>query len=164
MKKRIVIGIDPDVDKSGVAVLDTETRALRMESATFGQLVSMLQSWSSLDAVIVVEAGWANAKATWHALPKDSKAVAAKKGLVVGRNQQIGHDIVELCKVYGLEVVEQPPFAKCWSGPDRKITHEELAYFTRIKDRTSNQEKRDAALLAWNYAGFPIKTITYKAK
>ena len=41
-------------------------------------------------------------------------------------------------------------------GKDRKITAEELKAFTGVTGRT-NQEGRDAALLAWEYAGLPIK-------
>jgi hypothetical protein len=48
-----------------------------------------------------------------------------------------------------------------WNGKDGKITHEELAAFTGLKGRT-NQEERDAALIAWNYAGFPLTKKTTK--
>jgi hypothetical protein len=43
-----------------------------------------------------------------------------------------------------------------WHGRDGKITQEEIAAFTGIDGR-HNQEERDAALLAWIYAGLPIK-------
>ena len=43
-----------------------------------------------------------------------------------------------------------------WNSKDGKITHEELAKFTGITQRT-NQEGRDAALLAWTFAGLPVK-------
>ena len=43
-----------------------------------------------------------------------------------------------------------------WQGKDGKITQQEIASFTGITGR-NNQEERDAALLAWVYAGLPIK-------
>lgn len=46
---------------------------------------------------------------------------------------------------------------------DGKITHEELAYFTGIMGRT-NTEMRDAALLAWNHAGLPIRVKPIEGK
>ena len=59
----------------------------------------------------------------------------------------------------GYEVIEQAPLRKCWKGRDGKITQIELNYFTGITGRT-NQEARDAALIAWNFAGFPIRIKT----
>jgi hypothetical protein len=50
-----------------------------------------------------------------------------------------------------------------WKGRDGKITHEELQHLAIITDKTNhitnktNQEARDAALLAWEYAGLPIR-------
>jgi hypothetical protein len=67
--------------------------------------------------------------------------------------------IVEMCKHYGIEAVEQRPLQKHWRGKDGKITHEELASFTGIMGKT-NQEGRDAALLAWVCAGLPIRLKT----
>lgn len=61
-----------------------------------------------------------------------------------------------MCKHYRIEVLPHFPLKKHWKGKEGKITHEELAYFTGIKKRT-NQDARDAALLAWNFAGFPIR-------
>ena len=62
----------------------------------------------------------------------------------------------DMCEHYGIEVMAHAPLRKCWQGKDGKITHEELAYFTGITGRT-NQDERDAGLLAWNYAGMPIR-------
>lgn len=45
---------------------------------------------------------------------------------------------------------------KGWKGKDGKITHDELASFTGLMGRT-NQDVRDAALLAWAFAGLPIR-------
>lgn len=105
--------------------------------------------------VVVVEAGYMN-KGNWHLNPKDTKAAAAAKGNHAGRNHETARKIVEMCKHWQMEVKEVKPLEKCWKGKDRKITHEELARFTGVMGRT-NQEGRDAALLAWVYAGFSIR-------
>lgn len=43
-----------------------------------------------------------------------------------------------------------------WQGKDGKITAEELQHITGY-DRRTNQDARDAALLAWVYGGLPLK-------
>ena len=74
----------------------------------------------------------------------------------VGANHETGRKIIEMCKHYGLETLAHAPLVKCWKGKDRKITHEELASFTGLTGRT-NQDGRDAALLAWVFSGLPIR-------
>lgn len=69
----------------------------------------------------------------------------------------MGRKIVEMAKHYGLTVDEVKPLRKCWRGREGKITHEELAQFIPGLPKRTTQDIRDAALLAWTYAGFPIK-------
>lgn len=141
------IGIDPDVDKSGFAVLDRASGALELESLTFTQLMNRLVQIraTKADAVVVVEAGWLN-RGNWHVRYHDNKGQATMKGYHVGRNHEAGKKIVEVAKFFGFEVIEQKPLRKCWRGTDGKITAEELAQLTGYRKR-SNQDSRDAALL-----------------
>lgn len=162
MKKYdVVIGIDPDVDESGVAYVEPESRILEAMSLTFADLLDYLQyvrdkaQKQGKSLVVVVEAGWLN-KAHWHVGKGGSAARSAAIGNHTGRNHEVGRKTVEMCRHYGIEVVEQPPLRKMWKGKDGKITHEELQIFTGITGKT-NQETRDAALLAWEYAGLPIR-------
>lgn len=156
-----IIAIDPDVEKSGVAFLKPSTRQLEVASLTFPQLLDYLQHAKKVrdetneTLIVLVEAGWLNKK-HWHLGQTDSKAKAAMKGNGVGRNHETGRKIVEMCKHYGIEVLEHFPLKKGWKGKDGKITHEELASFTGLMGRT-NQDARDAALLAWHFSGLPIR-------
>lgn len=164
-KYQNIIAIDPDVDKSGVAYLKPSTRQLELTNLTFPQLVDYLQQVKSIneEVIIVVEAGWLN-RSHWHTKKNDRRHVAAAKGNSVGRNHEVGRKIIEMCNHYELEVVEQRPLRKTWlQNKEGKISHEELKYFTGIKGRT-NQETRDAALIAWNYAGLPIRIRVAKTK
>lgn len=156
MKYLYYIGIDPDVEKSGFALLNRETRELTLESLTFPQLLNRLvQAKASGEPTqVVVEAGWLN-QGNWHIRYTDNKGQAAKKGYQVGRNHEAGMKIVEVAKFFGFEVVEQRPLRKCWKGKDGKITAEELAAFTGYTKR-SNQDARDSALLVWHAANLPI--------
>lgn len=152
-----IVGIDPDIDKSGVAYLERSTRKLEVSSLSFAELIDyfiFLQARTK-DVVVVVEAGWLN-KGNWHIRYSDNKGQACAKGYQVGRNHETGRKIIEVALHFGFKVEEVKPLKKCWHGKDGKITHEELAYFTGIMGRT-NQDGRDAALLAWNYANLPIR-------
>lgn len=158
-KPDVIIAIDPDVTKSGVCTLQPKTRDLKFDALDFPNVLELIRTTKDLTEpgklVVVVEAGWMN-KNNWHLLQYDSNAQAARKGYDVGRNHETGHKIVEVCKALGIRVVEHIPLVKRWRGKDGKITHEELAYFTGITKRT-NQDERDAILLAWNFAALPIR-------
>jgi hypothetical protein len=161
MKYDTIVAIDPDVEKSGVAELSPQRRLLEVTNLTFPQLLDYLQARKKMSDVahtsliVVVEAGWLN-QSNWHLRSKDNARVASAKGNSAGRNHETGRKIVEMCKHYGIEVFEQRPLQKCWKGKDGKITHEELASFTGLTGKT-NQDARDAALLAWTFANLPIR-------
>ena len=124
----IIIAIDPDVERSGVAVLHTHTRHIRLSTSPFPDLVEYLQGIRESDQItgtntlVVVEAGWLN-KPNWHLTAKDSPRIAAAKGNAAGRNHETGRKIVEMARHYGLAVKEAKPLRKCWRGKDGKITH-----------------------------------------
>ena len=156
-----VIGIDPDVDKNGVALLDCNTRTLSVTTLTFPDLLDYLQyqkrqaEVSGRNVIVAVEAGWMN-HGNWHLKYRDNRNVAVAKGVHQGRNEQVSRIIGQMCERYGLRYEFIRPLRKCWQGENGKITHDELAYFTGLRGRT-NQEGRDAALIAWIHAGFPVK-------
>ncbi len=159
-KADIIIGIDPDVNKSGVGVVSRDGK-VDVFSYTFPELIEYLKLCSTLGitmektCVVVVEASW-KISTNWHTGRGDSIRTAARKGKDAGRCHEVGRKIVECAQYYGLEVVERLPLKKIWKGKDGKITDEEIKAFMPIQERT-NQEERDAALLAWDYAGLPIR-------
>lgn len=167
MKADRIIGIDPDVNKSGVAVISGDGKEVTAVSLTFPQLLEFLQAErlrsmaENTRVVVVVEASW-KISTNWHVRQRDSKGAIARKGKDAGRCHEVGRKIVECAQYYGLEVVGRLPLKKIWKGKDGKITHEEIKAFMPVKGRT-NQEERDAALLAWEWAGKPIR-ITTKSK
>lgn len=164
----IIIGIDPDAEKSGVAILERDTRTLTLKTLAFADLLECLQyqqrkaTVKEQRLVVVIEAGWLNA-GNWHIHYSSSLQKAAAIGRSTGMNHQTGILLAEICKFWGMAYETPKPLLKCWKGKDRKITHEELASFTGITGRT-NQEERDAALLAWNYANLPIRVSVKKMK
>ena len=161
-----IIGIDPDVDKSGIAFIERKTRRVTVDTLPFPELIEAIVRTRDLvkeqggNLLVVMEAGYLN-RSNWHLDPRDSKAVAAAKGVSAGRNHQTGHLIAEMCRHYGVVLQEARPLPKSWHGPDRKITHEEITYFMG-PIRHTNQEGRDAALLAWIHADLPIRVKPIK--
>jgi hypothetical protein len=169
IKPQIIIGIDPDVEASGLGIINTtSTAGLFVDYMTLPLpiLVEQLEVFVATappnPVRIFIEAGWLN-KGNWHLNPHDSKQVAAAKGRQAGRNHQLGLDLCALLDRRGIPHTEVLPLIKCWKGKDRKITHEELDTIVRWVNGTglprsrSNQEERDALLLAWEKSGLPIK-------
>ena len=164
--KRYIVGIDPDVDKNGYAFIDMETRKVNVETCTLPhliELINVLQATANAadkHLTVYVEAGWLM-QSNWHLGWRDSKERAAAKGRSVGRNHQRGMDICELLTYQGINVVQVPPLRKIWGGKDYKITHDELVEVVGPVKHT-NQEGRDAALLAWVHAGLPVRLTKHK--
>ena len=153
----IYVGIDPDATKNGIARVQKSTRQAACYSTTFPELVEHLR-WLAhygKNYIVIIEAGWLN-KSNWHLSRKDTKAVAAAKGNSAGRNHETGRKIAEICQYYNIPHMLVRPLKKMWKGRDGKITREEIAAFTGITGR-NNQEARDALLLAWEYAGLPVR-------
>jgi len=168
--KDIIIAIDPDIERDGVATLLPISKSISVSAHTFGKTINYLQAQSikalseGKSLIVVIEAGWLN-KGNFHLRASDSRAVIAAKGVAQGRNHQRGIDISEFCEANHIPYRLQPPLRKCWKGHDRKITQEEIERFMG-KLRTTNkngctampnQEMRDAALLAWVEANLPIR-------
>lgn len=156
-----IIAIDPDISKSGVAFLKPSTKQLEVSNLTFPQVVDYLNQAKSVrdktgeTLIVLVEASWL-IKGNWHLSSWERRQRAASKGYDVGRNHETGKKIVEMCQHLEIDVLEHYPLRKCWKGKDGKITHEELSSFTGLTGRT-NQDARDAVLLAWSFANLPIR-------
>lgn len=164
-KYNFVIGIDPDVTASGVAVLGLDGHLLRLSCEKFVDVLAKMRVYKHEvheydKTLVVIEAGHL-LRSNWH-LPRVCSAnKAAAMGEAVGRCHEVGILLAEMARAYRLDVVEQPPLRKCWSGKDGKITHEEMRYIVECEGYTlpnrTNQEERDALLLAWNAARLPIR-------
>ena len=157
-----IIAIDPDVQESGVATLVVSTRLLVTKRMAFPVLLDFMReqrAWATINGMtmcVVVEAGWVN-RPNWHIAGRNARTAAAI-GKQTGRNHEVGRLLVEMSRHYGIETIEQPPFRKCWQGKDGKITAEELRAVTGLTGRT-NQDERDAALMAWLTANLPVRIV-----
>lgn len=159
MRHDIIIAIDPDVEQSGVARLDVTQRKSWAETLPFPMLIEYIRQVYRTNLgksiAVVVEASWHKTH-NWHLNRRDTLGIAAKKGYDEGRNHEAGRKIIEMLNYYGIEVIEKEPLRKIWKGPDGKITHTEITAITGWDKKRSNQEERDAMLLAWDRSGLPI--------
>lgn len=141
MKK--IIGVDPDVDKSGFAIWMPESQSF--EKITLLDFYSILEYFSKYAAdisMVVVEAGWLNT-GNFHLSKQKSIRAAAKTGENTGRNFQRGIDITEAAAFYGIPCRLSKPTAKnSW-----KNSEEMFRKITGVKG--GNPEMRDAAMLVY---------------
>ena len=137
----LIVGIDPDVSKSGVAVRDGKD--LLIHSFTLVELFDFLSNYKSDIKKVHVEASWLLPVTIFHAAK--TKAIAARIGMNVGANQQIGKEIVKYCEHLCLDTIERKPLRLIWQKG--KIGHFEFCQLFKKEFKKSNQEERDAGLL-----------------
>lgn len=140
----MLIGIDPDVDKSGIAVKHA-TPGIYLNTLTFFQLFDFLNSHKDKIKNVRIEAAWL-IKHNWNKKLDGSAAINANIGNAAGRNHEVGRKIAEMCEYLKIPFELVKPLKKLWKGPNGKITHKELAMMTTLPAKT-NQEQRDACLL-----------------
>lgn len=172
--RTLLVGIDPDTKASGWAVIDLSDRTVHIETLPFMDILSLLTEWRRevddhyLDEAysyrFVVEDIWKVAH-NWHVSPRDNRLTISKKGYHIGRCSMVGQLIYEAIGVHFFPRIAQPPLRKVWRGADGKITHPELLELCEKHDlilppsklKQTNQEERDALLLALHHIATPIK-------
>ncbi len=136
-KYTVIIGIDPDVEASGVGFWRPEEKYLMLFQFTLWNLFHYLSMINFDETVLVrLEAGH-KIRSTWH---KGGNGMAKR----VGANHEIGRQIEKFCKANGIDVQLIKP--QGYSSVD----HERFCKITgwNIKEKT-NPEKRVAGLLVF---------------
>ena len=160
MKYTTIIAIDPDTEKSGVALLDLKRSEVEARAMPFPELLDMLRDvsqWTS-PLKVIVEGGWLVAKSNYHyARGKGGERIAKN----VGANHETGRKIVEMLEYWGIQHEVVHPLKKYWRGREGKITLTELNSLLRgmgIREMgRCNQDMRDAVLIALTYSGLPMR-------
>lgn len=132
----MIIGIDPDLIKSGVAILGD---SLELKTMTFAETVDLFRSQQELIKKVVIEAGWLNKKSNMHNRIGQRKTVGERIAKNVGENHATGRLLVEMANSFNLNVVEVRPTRT-------KKNAEEFRRITGYLGRT-NPETRDAGML-----------------
>lgn len=150
MEYETIIGIDPDMEKSGIAIYQRKAKTLFLDSLDICHLIKMIELCDRHNTIFAVEAGYLN-KSNWHIKNASSKVVASEIGRRTGENHATAKHIVSILRGFGFEVIEQRPLAKVWRGG--KISHKEFLEKCKkdgviVDVNRSNQEERDAGLIA----------------
>lgn len=146
MSNTVWIGIDPDTEKSGVAVW--ENKRLSIYTLEFVPLVRYLEqlamemrkNTSEKKVRVRLEAGWLNQKSNWHN-EKSGARVSSTIGKYVGANHQTGKLITKF-----MDDLEIP--YELVKPTNKKVDKDFFQKVTGYKLRT-NQDQRDAAMLVY---------------
>ncbi|MFX5627636.1 hypothetical protein ABTD72_05150 [Acinetobacter baumannii] len=143
---QIIIGIDPDLEKSGVAILGND---LQLKNLTFPETVELFRNEQDSIKKVVIEAGWKNKKANFRVGGGHSRQVNEQIARRVGMNHATGILLAEIAQALGLAVLLVKPTKS-------KLNADEFNKITGWQGRT-NQEQRDAGMLIW---GMSRKKVT----
>jgi len=157
MKYSYYIGIDPDVDKCGIAVYDVEQNLITLHDRCPIDTMDFIESMHTIDQnmKVFIEASHKITN-NWHLKQGEKPTTAAKKGYSVGRCHEVGILLCDYCRINNIQYEEVLPLRKIWGfHNDGKVSHEQLKHIieTRkididtVHKNRSNQEQRDAALI-----------------
>ena len=134
------IGIDPDVNKSGVAYKNGKDVVLKNLKFfdLFDYLKDLVLSEENLE--VYIECGFLN-KSNWHAV-NGSNAINANIGQRTGANHETAKKIVEMCEYLKIKHFKIKPTRS-------KVNAEFFKQITKLDLRT-NQETRDAYMLIFS--------------
>lgn len=160
MKRTLfIIGIDPDLEKSGYAVWSKKDRKIvEYGSYSLPELIELkvkplIEKYGVEDIKFHVEAGWLNAKSNFR-LTNVKSELSDKVAKDVGQNQGTGKQIVEYLKFFGCNVSIVKPTRK---GGDKKgsaYTSVGKRNFEKnygFKVGQVNDEERDAIAICYGY-------------
>ena len=153
LKKPLIAGVDPDVDKSGLAIWSRpEKRWIAIKTLPFAEMQETITNYGSDEIEIAVEAGWKNKgmykhhKANlppefdkWH--DEARLGYMFQRGVDVGRNHSVGETLAHYLTANGFQVLEWQPRIAKWNAAD-------LLQYTGLAIR-SNPEIRDAIRAAF---------------
>lgn len=139
---KIKIGIDPDSEKSGVAIA-VNGKIIDLKTMRFADLMCFFNEKKEIIEMVVVEAGWLN-KSNWHAVPGVTIRKAAAIGNDIGRNHQTGILIAEMCDSLNIR-------CRLYRPRKRNNVKNNAEFFNKITgwEKKSNPETRDAAMLVF---------------
>lgn len=150
MKKEFIrIGIDPDIDKSGVAMVIRspfgKQRVTILKTLSFFELTAwIIRKHNGAiemkdDFIVCIEAGWLNKISNYHGAV--NKSVAGRIGKNVGENAAVGKLVELWCKENKVPYRLIKPCSSKW---DANLFKKITGYTGR-----TNSEMRDAVRAAW---------------
>lgn len=149
-----IVAIDPDKEKSGIAVLNTETRKVKCYLLNFFDVCQTIKNSKHKDVFWILEGGFLTKNLQHKAINKN---VAFKIGVDVGINHCIGLKFKEFLEINKINFTITRPLKKIWENG--KISKKELINLLITNkltidinhNLTTNQDVRDALLLVIDY-------------
>jgi hypothetical protein len=147
-KIKILIGIDPDTEKSGFAFIDkSNLNVIQLKNLTFFELFSTLSEIKNtyqpinFDIQIYIECGFLN-QGNRHKVFGGSLSLNSKIGERIGANHEIAKKICEMSDFLELKYHKIKPTRS--KIKDKNVFKKITGY-----DKRTNQEQRDALMLIW---------------
>ena len=147
-KVKILIGIDPDTEKSGFAFIDkSNLNVIQLKNLTFFELFSVLSEIKNkyqppyFDIEIYIECGFLN-KGNRHKVFGGSLSLNSKIGERIGANHEVAKKICEMSDFLEIKYNKIKPTRS-------KIKNSNVFKKITGYDKRTNQEQRDALMLIW---------------
>jgi len=157
MKNKYLIGIDPDIDKSGLCEYNTHTKTIfTLDCVSFFSLIEFLGNYKymcpSSGYKVYLEAGWLNKKSNYHySLIQNRKLTLIQKlGTCerIAKNVGENHAVGKLIEQFLIKNKIQHELVR---PTKKKLKHNEFCRITGWNNGQTNQEKRDAGMLVYGY-------------
>lgn len=135
----IYIGIDPDTDKSGVAIYCGIHKKIELYNLELPQLIEKIKNYEKIskqEILVVIEKG-ENNKSIFHT--SKTKAIAGAIGVKVGKNFQVTSEIEKFMIYLGIRYEFFTP-----NKHTPKWNHKFAKSMFGFDGDRSNQEQRDA--------------------
>lgn len=145
--KQIRIGIDPDLEESGIAIIEQQPfgkqTITHLSTMYFFNMLSLINELymkgEHKSFLVVVEAAHKIKVSNWHG--SANKQIAGRIGKNIGENHAVAKLIIEYLKINQIPFREYVPGSKKW---DADLFKKVTGYTKR-----TNQEERDAVRAAW---------------
>lgn len=143
---RTIIGIDPDIVKSGLAVVRGD-KIINLESLTFVELLNAIDNIPcDADGLVIKIENPEAIKPLFGAKTKNKRAIREKICQDVGKCKATARLICEVLESKGHIINKIKPL----TGSVKKQAKADASYFNKVTgwQGRSNEDKRDAALIA----------------
>lgn len=136
----IIIGIDPDIEKNGVAICENG-KLTQLLNLTFVEVIELVMEHQDNIKKVVIEAGWLIKKSNWH-MSGRKMTVEARERIAknVGENHATGKHLASFIDSLGIKIQ--------LLNPQGKKKADEFERITGWTGR-SNPETRDAGMLVY---------------
>ena len=142
-----IIGIDPDIEASGIAIWNVkQSEYIAYTRIKFVELYQFLDDLTKygIQFEVAIEAGWRNPSIMHNIKAYTTVPKAASIGANVGANHECGRKIVEMCQWLGVKHYELTPTSSKW-------TPTMLQHLTGIELGKTQQDVIDAMRLVYHF-------------